>query len=177
MVTIGDLNFEPYISEEEIQQSICKIAEDINNEYAGVEKKPAFLVTLSGAFFFAADLLRKLDFSPEIGFVKCSSYGKGTTSSGIIKVIIEPTFDVSGKDIIVLEDLIDTGLTWKYLRKQLIEKGATRVRIATLLEKDNPENIHGDWVGRHVEHVFILGMGMDYSERGRNLTDIYRATT
>lgn len=176
MVTIEDLTFEPYISKEEIQHSISKIAKEINNEYRDCKEKPTFFITLSGALFFAADLLRELDFSPKIGFIKCSSYGSGTTSSGIIKMKIEPTLDVKGKDLIVLEDIIDTGLTWKYLKEHLENLGAKRVRIATMLEKENPENIHGDWVGYHVGSDFLVGMGLDYAETGRNLPLIYRTT-
>jgi len=177
MVTVGDLEFEPYIGEEEIQKIISKIADEINAEYKGRENKPIFLVTLSGALFFSADLLRKLDFLPLIGFVKCSSFGNGITSTGTVQMKLEPTLDIAGKDVIVLEDIVDTGITWVYLREYLLKKGAARVRIASLLEKDNEDNIHADWAGCHVGKEFVVGMGMDYAELGRNLSEIYKITT
>lgn len=176
MVTIGDITFERYIDRKEIDEDIRRIAREICSEYKDKEEKPIFLVTLSGAMFFAADLLRELDFCPEIGFVKCSSYGSGTTSSGRIDMKIEPTLNVKDRDVIVLEDVIETGLTWRFLKDKLTEYGAKRARIAAMVEKDNPDGIHGDWIGRRVGKSFLIGMGMDYAETGQNFPDIYKAT-
>jgi len=178
-IVIRDHVFEPYISREELDVAINNVAERINTEYKASKEVPIFLITLSGATFFAVRLLEKLSFTPKIGFVKCSSYASGMKSSGKIKMALEPTIEISGKNIIILEDIVDTGLTWKFLHDYLLKSGANSVRIASMLFKEEAykETAIIDWYALKVEDKFLVGMGLDYGELGRNLPTIYKLKT
>ncbi|MCL2097133.1 MAG: hypoxanthine phosphoribosyltransferase [Bacteroidales bacterium] len=171
-VTLHDKTFALSIPYSDIQQAIEKIAAQINKDTVG--ETPIFVCLLNGAFMFAADLLKLIEMPAEVSFIKYSSYA-GTQSVGEVSELIGLNTDLKGRTVIVIEDIIDTGLTINKLLKDLQPKELKRVKIATLLFK--PEAFKGDYVidyvGMSIPNDFIVGYGLDYNELGRNLKDIY----
>lgn len=172
-IRILDKTFEEYLSEENVQARIADLARQINREYAG--KDPLIVSVLNGAFLFTADLVRHLNFDPEVQFVRLSSYHGGTKSSGQMRVLLDLTNSPEGRDVLIVEDIVDTGRTLDWLRRDLMHKGAASVRIASLLFKgemymfDNPP----EYYCFRIPNAFVVGYGLDYAERGRNLRAIY----
>lgn len=173
MITIHDKNFEPYLTSEEIQDTIAKIGSRLNTNYAG--KNPIFIVVLNGAFRFASDLMTYIDIDCEINFVKLSSY-RGTESTGSIVNHIGLSSNIEGRHVILVEDIVDTGHTMEFLYEELLKSSPASVAMATLLFK--PEAYHGDkkpnYTGFEIPNLFVVGYGLDYDELGRNLNDIYQ---
>ncbi|WP_420151298.1 hypoxanthine phosphoribosyltransferase [Spirosoma sp.] len=171
MITIRDKNFVPLIEADAIQARIQELAKQINQEYAG--KQPLLVVVLNGAFLFAADLAKHLTIPCEITFLRVSSY-KGTESTGQLKEILGLTESITGRDLIVIEDIVDTGKTLHDIYNQLQTHNPTSVAIATLLYKpaalQEPIDLH--YVGFEIENKFVLGYGLDYDGLGRNTPDI-----
>ncbi len=165
--------FEAYISYESILERTNQIADRINLDYAG--KRPLFLGVLNGVFMFAADLMKGITLPAEISFIKLSSY-QGTTSTENIKELIGLKENIKDKDIIIIEDIIDTGETIFHVIKKLQELGPRSVEIATLLLKPEVfnKNISIKYVGFKIPHKFVIGYGLDYDGQGRNLKDIYQ---
>ncbi|MBO7493778.1 MAG: hypoxanthine phosphoribosyltransferase [Bacteroidales bacterium] len=172
-VTFLDKTFVKYISSEEIDDAIARVASDIMLEYRYDD--PIMLITLNGAIVFAVDLLKRLDFPCRITCVKLASYS-GTESSGTINQLIGLSEDIRGKRILILEDIVDTGATYIHLHKMLTEAGAKDVRIATMTMK--PDAYKADlpvhYVGINIPNKFVIGRGLDYDGYGRNLPDIYQ---
>lgn len=173
---IHNLNFEPHISAETLLEQTRSVAMQINRDYSASATPPIILVTLGGALIFAADLVRNLDFVAEIAYVKCSSYNAALESSGNINFELKVTLPVVGRDVIVIEDIVDTGNTYVALYDYLMQQGATSVRIATMLIKKDvyKKSLSIDYVAIEVEDVFVIGSGLDYNQLGRNLRGIYR---
>ena len=171
-VTYKGLTFEPYITNDTIQNRIAEIAREINKQYAG--KQPLFLCVLNGAFPFAADLFRAIDIDAEISFIRLKSY-EGTSTTGVVKQVLGLSENLEGRDVIVVEDIIDTGNTIKKLVADLKEKNPASIRIATLLFK--PESlqceVNPDYVGFAIPPKCIIGFGLDLDGLARNLRDIY----
>ena len=171
-VQVKDRQFMLFIKGEEIQKQIARVAKQINCDYAG--KTPLFICVLNGAFMFAADLLKRVTLPCQISFVRLSSY-EGVSSTGIIKEIVGLTEDVTGRDVIVIEDIVDTGLTMKRMLHTLSERGPASVCVASLLLKPSKlqvkVNVH--YVAMEIPDNFIVGYGLDYDGFGRNLPDIY----
>jgi len=169
---ILDLEFKPYIGRKEILSQVKRIAESINQDYKG--KNPLLLVILNGAFVFAADLYREINISSQISFVKLSSYSQ-VSSTGKVKELIGLSDTVFNRNLIIIEDIIDSGLTLQHMRDALHDLGASSIEIATLFLK--PESFHKDfeikYVGFSIPNDFIVGYGLDYEGYGRNLQDIY----
>lgn len=172
-VTIEDKIFGIYIQDREIQQAIQTIANEMNVIYA--DKKPIFISVLNGAFMFTADLLKKIEVPCELSFIKLSSYS-GTTSTGTIKEIVGLQEVIVGRDVIVIEDIIDTGLTMQKIISQLELKKPASIRIATLLLKPDSVKvpIKPDFVCFSIPDKFVVGYGLDLNGIGRNLPDIYQ---
>lgn len=172
-IKILDREFETFIRYEEIDAAIDKMAVTINNEMK--DKTPIFLVILNGSFMFAGDLMKKLDFPCELSFIKLASYS-GTGSTNKVKELIGFTQDIKGRSIVIVEDIVDSGLTLSGLTKQLLTMGAGEVKIATLLFKPKAfkEDYPIDYIGIEIPNDFIVGYGLDYYEQGRNLKDIYK---
>ena len=172
-VRIEDKTFGIYIQDQEIQQAIQSIANEMNVLYA--DKKPIFISVLNGAFMFTADLLKKINVPCELSFIKLSSYS-GTTSTGTVKEIVGLQEEIAGRDVIVIEDIIDTGITMQKIISQLELKNPASIRIATLLLK--PESvkvpINPDFVCFSIPDKFVVGYGLDLNGIGRNLPDIYQ---
>jgi hypoxanthine phosphoribosyltransferase len=172
-VTIDDKTFGIYIQDQEIQQAIQPIANEMNVLYT--DKKPIFISVLNGAFMFTADLLKKIEVPCELSFIKLSSYS-GTTSTGTVKEIVGLQEEIAGRDVIVIEDIIDTGITMQKIISQLELKNPASIRIATLLLKPDSVKvpIKPDFVCFSIPDKFVVGYGLDLNGIGRNLPDIYQ---
>lgn len=172
-VKLHDLEFMPYLSEKELDGIVDRLASEINTKYQG--KSPLFVVVLNGAFMFASDLFKKVDVHCEVSFLRVSSY-RGTASTGEVKEMMPIGTDVSNRDIILLEDIVDTGKTMGEVKRKMLEAGATSVSICTLLYK--PDAFQGDYivdlVGIEIPDRFVVGYGLDYDGLGRNLPFLYQ---
>ncbi|HLW39551.1 MAG TPA: hypoxanthine phosphoribosyltransferase [Brumimicrobium sp.] len=170
---VKDKTFKLYISEKEIKEAIHKVAQQINVDYKG--KKVTFLGVLNGAFMFASDLLKEVDLTCEVSFVKLSSY-KGTASTGKVHELVGLTTDIKDKHVIILEDIVDSGLTLDKLYSMISLHSTKSVEVATMLYK--PEAFKGKippkYIGIEIENKFIVGYGLDYQEEGRNTKAIYQ---
>ena len=171
-VTIKDKTFGISIPEEVIKQKVKAVAERINHDMAG--KNPLLLAVLNGSFVFAADLMRELTIPCEISFVKLASY-QGTTSTGKVKEVIGINENLAGRTVIIVEDIVETGLTIQQMLDSLGTRNPESVHVCTLLLK--PERLQVDinveYVAISIPNDFILGYGLDYDQQGRNLRDIY----
>lgn len=172
-IRLKDKTFELFIREEEILQSITTMAARIKADMEGIQ--PLFISILKGAYMFTGELMRAYDGDCEITFGRFSSY-QGTSSQGVIKELVPVLEDVTGRTVILIEDIVDTGLTMKYVIEQLKRKGAADVRIATLLFKPDSLvcDLKPDYIGISIPSVFIVGHGLDYDEAGRCYKDIYK---
>ncbi len=172
-VTYNGLTFEPYITHNTIQARIAEIADRITDDYQG--HCPLFLCVLTGAFPFAADLFRAVGIDAEISFIRLKSY-EGTSTTGKVKEVMGLTENLEGRDIIIVEDIIDTGTTIKKLIEDIKAKDPASVRVATLLFKPDSlrHDVKPDYVGFSIEPKFIIGFGLDLDGLARNLRDIYQ---
>ena len=172
IVKIKDLTFKTFIPESEIQQRVKAVAEKINKDLDG--KNPLLLAVLNGSFIFAADLMRNITIPCEISFVKLASY-QGTTSTGKIKEVIGLNEDLAGRTVVIVEDIVDTGLTMKQMIESLGTRNPESIHICSLLVKPDklkvPLNI--EYVAMEIPNDFIVGYGLDYDQQGRQLRDIY----
>lgn len=172
-IRIKGMEFSVAIPHELIEWKVKDMADQINKDYQG--KSPTVIVMLTGAFIFAADLIRKLDIPIELGFAKYSSY-EGTESTGIVKEVIGATVDIRDKDVLIVEDIIDTGTTMKLVIPQFYCMGAKDVKVASLLRKPSRlkhPDLKIDYIGMDVDDKFLVGYGLDYDEEGRWMKDIY----
>jgi hypoxanthine phosphoribosyltransferase len=170
---IKDLAFEKFISEEEIKEKISALAEIIDQDYA--TKTPVFLPILNGSFMFGADLLKQVSIPCRVSFVKISSY-VGTVSSGQIKTLIGLEESLFNQEIIIVEDIIDSGLTLQKIVEELKSLGTKSVEVISLLRKKpaRDKGIPVKYLGFEIETEFVVGYGLDYDGLGRNLKDIYK---
>ena len=172
IVKIKDKTFRTFIPEDQIAERVKAVAERINKDLA--DKNPLFLAVLNGSFIFAADLMRNITIPCEISFVKLASY-QGTTSTGVIKEVIGLNEELAGRTVVILEDIVDTGLTIKRMIETLGTRGPESVHVCTLLLKPGklqvPLNV--EYVAMEIPNDFIVGYGLDYDQQGRNLRDIY----
>jgi hypoxanthine phosphoribosyltransferase len=171
---IHDKTFREMITEEVIAERIKQLALQINNDLSG--KDVVFIGILNGAFLFAADLFRQIDFPARISFVKLASY-KGTSSSGTIKELIGWNEDINSKTVVVIEDIVDTGNTLERIVDELVIRKAAEIKIAALLYKPDAykykETISLDYIGFEIPNDFVVGFGLDYDGLGRNLPSVY----
>jgi hypoxanthine phosphoribosyltransferase len=172
VIKVHDKSFKPFISFEKIEEQVIKLANEINKDLEG--QTPLFLSILNGSFMFAADLLKHIKLDCEISFVKLASY-EGTESTENVRQLIGFDEDIYGKTIVVVEDIIDSGLTMERVLEQLSDLGAHDVKVATLLFKPNAfkRNYKVHYKGFDIGNEFIIGYGLDYNRQGRNLKDIY----
>ena len=172
-IKVLDKEFEPYLSEEIIQSKISELAIALNKEYAG--KRPIFLSILNGSFLFTADLFKQITIEAEVCFIKLASY-KGTTSSGNVITAIGLDANVSGRDIIILEDIIDTGKTLHHFLPQLESSQPASIKIAVLLNKTEAlaYPVKVDYACFDIPNKFVVGYGLDYDGYGRNTKAIYQ---
>ena len=170
---VKDRDFEVFISKEEIEKIVKGLAQRIGKDYEG--RNPLFVVMLNGSFVFAADLLRNLRFPCETTFVRLSSY-EGDKSTGTVKQLIGLNEDVSGRTVVIVEDIIESGTTMKEMLHILDEKQPKDVRIASLFVKPGclKVSLNIDYRCFDIENDFIVGYGLDYNQEGRNLPHIYQ---
>lgn len=171
-IKLIDKVFETSITEAEIQERVKAVADRINKDMA--DKNPILLAVLNGSFLFAADLMRMLTIPCEISFVKLASY-QGTTSTGTIKEVIGINEDLSGRTVIIVEDIVESGLTIKRMIETIGTRAPKSIHICTLLIKPErltvPLNV--EYAAIEIPNDFIVGYGLDYNQQGRNLRDIY----
>lgn len=172
-IKVLDKWFREYIPEEKIQEKILGMATRINTDFKG--REVVFVGILNGAFMFAADLFRKIDLNAQITFIKLASY-TGTSSSGAIKELIGWNEDLKNKTAIIIEDIVDTGVTLSHTVDNLIIRNVKEIKIAALFLKPEAykKNIHIDYVGFEIPNDFIVGYGLDYDGFGRNLPAVYK---
>ena len=171
-IQLLDRKFKTMIPAEEIDRAVQRVADQLNERYK--DKTPIFLGVLSGAFLFLSDLVRKTTFDCRLAFVKISSYD-GTQSTGNIKQHLGIDFDIEGKDIIIIEDIIETGHSMNYLLDYLRQRNPASISICTLFFKSEKflYEYEIDYVAMPIGNEFIVGYGLDYNQIGRNLKDIY----
>lgn len=172
-IKVHDKSFDIYLSEETIQQRVKELSAQINADYAG--KRPLFIAILNGSFMFAADLFKHLTIEAEICFIKLASY-KGMKSSGNVVTSIGLEDDLFGKDVIIVEDIVDTGKTLHKFLPKLGHQQPNSLRIATLLHKAEATvyPLKPDYIGFVIPNKFVVGYGLDYDGLGRNLKEIYQ---
>ncbi len=173
-VTYNGLTFEPYITRDAIAEQVKRVAAEIRRDI-DPDEVPLFLCVLNGAYIFAADLFRECGIqNAEIAFIRFKSY-EGTSSTGKINEVMGLDTDIKGRTVIIIEDIVDTGLTADHLRRKLLEQQPKRVAMATLLFK--PDSLKAgeapEYVGFNIPSKFIIGYGLDLDGLARNLPDIY----
>lgn len=167
-----DKNFKPYMSRKEIDDIVSDVAKRLSDDLR--DKDPLFLGVLNGCFIFASDLLRALDFDAQISFIKMTSYS-GTDTTGSVKQLIGINEDLTGRTVVIVEDVIDTGISMENLLALLKEKNPAEIRICTLFFKPGKfqKTYKIDYIGKNIGDDFIVGYGFDYNGYGRNLDQIY----
>jgi hypoxanthine phosphoribosyltransferase len=172
VITIKDKQFKPFITQQQITEAVKTLAQSINSDHK--DDFPLFLVVLNGSFMFAADLLKEVTVACEISFVKLSSY-TGTVSSGLVDELLGLKEDVKDRTVVIVEDIVDSGLTLERLFRILKNKGAGQIKVVTTLFKPEcyKKEFKIDYVGFRIPNDFVIGYGLDYDGLGRNLKDIY----
>lgn len=172
-VFVGEDRFVVYLSEEKIQERIREIGEQITNDYE--DKVPVFIGILNGSFLFMSDLIKNVALDCEIDFLRLSSYGDAKISSGNVKMVKDLNCDIEGRDVIVIEDIVDTGLSINYIERLMEAHKPASVSIVTLLMKPDSlkYDVKIDYIGFKIPDKFVLGYGLDYAQKYRNLRNIY----
>ena len=167
------LKLEILITKEEIEKEVARLAQDISRDYQG--KRPLLLGILKGSFIFMADLIRLLDIPVELDFVNLSSYGSARVTSGEIKVVQGLRSPVKGRDVLVIEDIVDTGLTVGYFLNYLKKRKPSSLKLCALFDKPSRRKISVpiDYRGFTIPNRFVVGYGLDYNQRFRHLPDLY----
>jgi hypoxanthine phosphoribosyltransferase len=165
--------FRVYLDHDEIQERVREMGAQISRDYEG--REPILIGVLNGAFMFLADLMRTLDIECEVDFMKLSSYGDQKVSSGEVEELKRIDADLEGRDVLIVEDIVDTGLSMNYILERLDALNPASVRVVTLLHKHEAtqEDVQLDYVGFRIEDLFVIGYGLDYSQIARNLPEIY----
>lgn len=165
-------NLKPFISSKDIAKRVKQIAKKINKDYAG--KVPIFIGVLNGSFIFISDLVRQIKPDVEIDFLKLSSYGDSKISSGEVKLLKDLNCQIENRDIIIVEDIIDSGLSIRYIRDLVLSHNPASLEFATLLMKKGLSNLDFDikYIGFEIENKFVVGYGLDFAQKYRNLKEI-----
>jgi len=173
IVQVHDKYFKPFIAEEAIQREVSRMAREMNRDLASLD--PIFLGILNGAFMFASDLYKQLNFPCQISFLKLASYS-GTQSTGSVKQLIGINQELRDRVVVVLEDIVDTGVTLETIIRQLSGFEPAEIKVATFLHKPEAtvREVKLDYVGMEIPNNFILGYGLDYDGYGRNFKEIYQ---
>ncbi len=172
-IMVGNEEFIPFIAEDEIQKRIEELAEQISAEYK--DRIPVLIGVLNGSFIFISDLIRYMNIDCEIDFFKLSSYGDAKISSGKVKLLKELNCDVNNRDIIIVEDIVDSGLSINYIEKLFSKNQPKTMRVVSLLVKAGSlkYDVKIDYIGFNIPDKFVLGYGLDYAQKYRNLRSIY----
>ena len=171
-IRVLDKDFSPTTPAEEIMRQVRRVATEINRDYEG--QSPLFLVVLNGAFIFAADLMREITLQAEVSFVKLASYA-GTATTGTVREVIGLNTDITGRPIIIVEDIVESGITMAHMIDTLKKQNPKSIDICTLLVKPQKLEVKLDirYTAMEIPNDFILGYGLDYDGLGRGLKDIY----
>lgn len=172
-VTYRGDRFRRYLDGETIQSRVREMGRRITDDYA--DTTPILVSVLNGAFMFTADLMRAIDTDCEIDFIKLSSYGAEKVSSGEVRELKSVDADLEDRDVLIVEDIVDTGLSMDFIKDRLREYNPASLRVATLLHKPEATepDLHLDYVGFQIPDLFVIGYGLDYGQLARNLGDIY----
>ncbi len=172
-IIVNNDKFDILLTEKQIQKRISELGEQISKDYT--DKVPVFIGVLNGAFIFMSDLLKNININCEVDFFKLSSYGDAKISSGKVKLLKELNCDVNDRDIIIVEDIVDTGLSIKYIEDLFKEHKPASMRVVSLLMK--PESLKYkvkiDYIGFNIPSKFVIGYGLDYEQKFRNLKSIF----
>ncbi len=176
VIKLHDKKFKVMIPAAKIEEAVAAVAAKINEDYRE-KRNPLFLGVLNGSFMFMSDVLKKIDFNCEISFVKLSSYC-GTSSSGDVKCLIGLGNNIEGRDVIIVEDIVDTGASIEHMVEELKTKKPASIRVCTLFFKPKAyqRQIPIDYPAMHIGNEFIVGYGLDYDQLGRNYKDVYVVT-
>jgi len=174
-IQLKDKKFKTHISSDSILKEVNRVSQEIAIKYK--DRNPIFIVVLNGAFMFASDLMKAYPYNCEVSFVKLASY-EGTASSEKVKQLIGLNRSIEGRDIVIIEDIVDTGITMSDLLADLEERKPSSIKIATLFFKPASfqKDFKVDFIGFEIANDFIVGYGLDYDQLGRNLKDIYIIT-
>ena len=172
-VTCQGERFRLYLDRRTITERVAELGQQITADYAG--KKPILIGILNGAFMFTADLMRAVDLECEVDFMKLSSYGDSKVSSGRVQQLKKIDADLRGRHVIVVEDIVDTGLSMEFMLRGMREAAPASIEVATLLHKEEATQVTLDlkYVGFTIEDLFVIGYGMDYGQLARNLPEVY----
>lgn len=172
-IWVGTEKFIPYLTEEEIKKRIAELGKELEEEYR--TKLPIFIGVLNGSFMFMADLMKAINFNCEVDFFKLSSYGDAKISSGNVKLVKELNADITDRHLIIVEDIVDSGLSIKYIEELIAGHNPASMKVVTLLLK--PESlkyeIKIDYIGFKIPSKFVIGYGLDYAQKYRNLSSIF----
>ena len=173
VVTVQGERFRRYLSAERIQERVAEMGRTITRNY--VDTTPILVSVLNGAFMYTADLMRAIDTDCEIDFIKLSSYGDAKVSSGEVHELKSVDADLEDRDVLIVEDIVDTGLSMEFMKGRLAEHDPASLRVATLLHKPTATqpDLRLDYVGFRIPDLFVIGYGLDYGQLARNLSDIY----
>lgn len=172
-IVVGKDVFTEYLSERTIQSRIKELADTISKDYK--DKIPVFIGVLNGSFIFMSDLVKNVSIDCEIDFFKLSSYGDEKISSGRVTLLKELNCDVNGRDLIIVEDIVDSGLSIKFIEELISHHHPTSMRVVSLLVKPNSlrYDVKIDYIGFEIPSKFVIGFGLDYAQKYRNLRSIY----
>lgn len=161
------------LSSEQIQQRVAELGQELTREYAG--KKLVLMGVLNGAFMFLADLAKHIELDLEVDFIRVASYGNETSTSGTIRLTKEPELELVGKDILLVEDIIDTGTTMAWLERYFQDHAVRSVKVCALIDKKERRQtrVQVDYAAFHIDRGFLIGYGLDYAQLYRNLPAIY----
>ena len=168
----ADLKEELLLTRDQIAQRVREMGRQITEDFAG--KDMVVICILKGAAVFFVDLIREIDLPMSMDFMAMSSYGSATKSSGVVRILKDLDKPINGKDVLVVEDIVDSGMTLSFLRENLLSRGAKSLKICTLLDKPDRRRVplHVDYFGFVIPDEFVVGYGLDYAEKYRNLPDI-----
>ena len=172
-IHLNGLDFSLFISDHEISEMVSRVANEINVDY---EKRfPLFIVMLNGAFIFAADLLREITVPSDITMARTKSY-QGTRSSGVVQLLLEPDIEIENREVVIIEDILDTGNTLHYFMDYLDKKNPKSIEVVSLLSKPDAHKYQIDikYLGKKIPNDFVIGYGLDFDGQARNLPHIYK---
>lgn len=172
-IHVGNEVFVPLITEEEIKKRCVELGEQLTDEYKS--KLPIFIGVLNGSFLFLADLLKNVDIKCEVDFFKLSSYGDEKISSGKVKLLKELNADITDRHVVIVEDIVDSGLSIKYIEELMSELKPASMKVVSLLVKPGSlkYDVKIDYIGFEIQDKFVIGYGLDYAQKYRNLSSIY----
>jgi hypoxanthine phosphoribosyltransferase len=172
-VIVGNEIFTPLLTEEQIQARIAELGAQLTTDYQGTV--PVFIGVLNGSFLFMSDLIKCVELDCEIDFFKLSSYGDEKLSAGKVRMLKELNCDVNNRDIIIVEDIVDSGLSVKYIEDLFAEKNPNSMKVVSLLVKPKSlkYNVKIDYIGFNIPSEFVIGYGLDYAQKYRNLRSVY----